>query len=80
MLPNKFGQDIPGLEIPIDACTPPPYEKGTVKYETGDFATTTLNLLDWSSDPGGCSVGRCRERNAASPLAYSAGWTTHLVR
>ena len=71
MLPNKFGQDIPGLEIPIETCTPPPYEKGTVKYETGDFAVTTLNLLDWSSDPDDAAW-----TDAASPLAYSAGWTT----
>ena len=35
--PNKFGQDLPGLEIPTTAaleepCTPPPFEKDKIKY------------------------------------------------
>ncbi len=71
MLSNKFGQDIPSLEIPAITCDEPPYEKGTVKYEVGDCATTTINLLDWSKDPDDA-----RWDDAQSPLAYSAGWTT----
>lgn len=71
MLSNKFGQDIPSLEIPAATCAEPPYEKGTVKYEVGESATTTINLLDWSTAPE-----NARWDDAASPLAYSAGWTT----
>jgi hypothetical protein len=71
MLSNKFGQDIPSLEIPAEPCDEPPYEKGTVKYEVGDTATTTINLLDWSTDPADA-----RWDDAASPLTYSAGWMT----
>ncbi len=71
MLSNKFGQDIPSLEIPTIACDEPPYEKGTIRYVVGDLATTTINLLDWSKDPADA-----RWDDAASPLAYSAGWMT----
>jgi hypothetical protein len=71
MLSNKFGQDIPSLEIPAITCDEPPYEKGTIKYEVGDLATTTINLLDWSKD-----LEDARWDDAQSPLAYSAGWMT----
>ena len=67
MTANKFGQDLPGLEIPALECTPPPYEKDTKRYETGEPITTTINLLDWKSTAP-------RWDDAASPLAYSAGW------
>ena len=40
----------------------PPYEHGTLKYNTGDVYTTTINLLDWSDDEG------------PSPLKNSWGW------
>jgi hypothetical protein len=68
MTSNKFGQDLPSLEIPIAECTPPPYQKGEIRYETGEFTTTVINLLDWSA-------AEPRWDDAASPLAYSAGWT-----
>ena len=64
---NKFGQDLPGLEIPEAECSPPPYQKDTKRYETGDPITTTINLLDWNS-------AEPRWDDAASPLAYSSGW------
>ena len=56
----KFGQDIPGVEIPIDDCTEPPLQKGEEKYERGELTTTTINLLDWA--------------DGDSPLAVSTGW------
>ncbi len=59
---NKFGQDIPGLEIPKEDCSKPPFEKENTKYETGEPATTIINLLDWD------------ESNGPSPLATSKGW------
>lgn len=61
LTPNKFGQDLPGLEVPLVPNTPPPYQKDNIKYETGELTTTTLNLLDW----GG-----------TSPLSNSLGWMT----
>ena len=66
--PNKFGQDLPGLEIPTTAaleepCTPPPFEKALIKYEVGLNTTTIINLLDWDE-----------EANGPSPLATSKGW------
>ena len=51
LLSNKFGQDIPGLEIPLVDCDPPPYEHGTLRYEVGDEAVTVINLLDWNEVP-----------------------------
>ena len=59
LTPNKFGQDLPGLEVPLTENTSPPYQKDNIKYETGEFTTTTLNLLDWEG---------------ASPLTDPTGW------
>ncbi|MEW6489331.1 MAG: hypothetical protein AB1578_15615 [Thermodesulfobacteriota bacterium] len=56
---NKFGQDIPGLEIPAVPCTPVPVERENLKYTVGETTTTVINLLDWAG---------------TSPLATSAGW------
>ena len=58
---NKFGQDIPGLEIPILECSQPPYGNDNIKYEVGTPVTTVINLLDW-------------EEESTSPLASSLGW------
>jgi hypothetical protein len=59
---NKFGQDIPGLEIPVVECSPPPFTKENIKYEVGAPTTVVLNLLDWDESEG------------PSPLATSKGW------
>jgi uncharacterized repeat protein (TIGR01451 family) len=67
LIANKFGQDLPGLEIPSAECTPPPYQQGEEKYETGEPTQTVINLLDWNqAEP--------RWTDATSPLAYSGGW------
>ena len=44
---NKFGQDLPGVEIPLIPHSQPPFQKGNIKYEVGELTTTTINLLDW---------------------------------
>lgn len=59
LTPNKFGQDLPGLEVPLNENTAPPFQRDNIKYETGELITTTLNLLDW---------------NGESPLSTAAGW------
>ena len=64
MTSNKFGQDLPGLEIPSIECSQPPYQKGTIRYETGEPITTTINLLDWSTANDRCG-GRSRRHVAA---------------
>jgi hypothetical protein len=61
--PNKFGQDLPGLEIPAVECSPPPFERDNIKYITGTPTTTVINLLDWNE-----------EANGPSPLSTSKGW------
>lgn len=58
--PNKFGQDLPGLEIPLIECSPPPFQKDNIKYVVGTPTTTVINLLDWKDD--------------TSPLRTSKGW------
>ena len=58
---NKFGQDIPGLEIPLIECSAPPFGHDNIKYEVGTPVTTVINLLDWETP--------------VSPLATSRGWT-----
>jgi hypothetical protein len=63
--PNKFGQDIPGLEIPVIECSPPPFTKENIKYNVGDPVTTVINLLDWEDENG--------------PLATSKGWVDTTV-
>ncbi len=62
---NKFGQDVPGLEIPLIPCSPPPYSQTNIKYPVGELTTTTLNLLDWID-------------GEESPLASSLGWRAYL--
>jgi hypothetical protein len=58
--PNKFGQDLPGLEIPLIECSPPPFQSDNIKYVVGTPVTTVINLLDWEDEN--------------SPLATSKGW------
>jgi hypothetical protein len=60
--PNKFGQDLPGLEIPLIECSPPPFQSDNIKYVVGSPVTTVINLLDWDESEG------------PSPLATSKGW------
>jgi hypothetical protein len=60
--PNKFGQDLPGLEIPVGECSPPPFSNDNIKYVVGTPTTTVINLLDWDDSEG------------PSPLATSKGW------
>lgn len=67
---NKYGQDLPGLEIAIDPapgegtdgadCYAPPFEKELIKYNVGEPIITTINLLDWEDENG--------------PLASTRGW------
>lgn len=61
--PNKFGQDLPGLEIPLIECSPPPFQSDNIKYAVGTPVTTIINLLDWDE-----------AENGPSPLSTSAGW------
>jgi hypothetical protein len=65
---NKFGQDLPGLEIPAAECSPPPFERDNIKYNVGDLTTTVVNLLDWDTANKG-----------PSPLSNSLGWTDTTV-
>ena len=68
--PNKYGQDLPGLEIAIEPlpdqgtdgadCYAPPFESALIKYPVGEPTITEINLLDWA--------------DANSPLAFSQGW------
>lgn len=59
--PTKLGQDLPGVENPIDPQDAPPVQSGEAEYSLGADMTTVLNLLDW---------------NGVSPMALSAGWMT----
>jgi hypothetical protein len=62
LLANKYGQDIPGLEIASTAkeCqVAPPFVDADQKYVVGDVVTTTVDLLDF---------------DGTSPLATSLGW------
>ncbi|MGB5540412.1 MAG: PASTA domain-containing protein, partial [Gammaproteobacteria bacterium] len=69
--PNKYGQDLPGLEVAIEPapgqgtdgadCYAPPFESALIKYPVGDPTITEIDLLDWIDA-------------STSPLAYSRGW------
>lgn len=61
---NKFGQDIPGLEIPAIECSPVPFTSENIKYEVSEPTVTTINLLDWNGT----------EDIPVSPLLSSRGW------
>ncbi|MBY6163313.1 DUF4214 domain-containing protein [Mameliella alba] len=58
--PDKYGQDLPGVVIPIDPSDPLPVTSGEEKYVVGTDDTTVINLLDWGTP--------------VSPLSISAGW------
>ncbi|MHA6263298.1 calcium-binding protein [Arenibacterium sp. CAU 1754] len=58
--PDKYGQDLPSVVIPLDPALPPPPTNDEVKYEVGTDTQTVINLLDWES--------------TVSPLSISAGW------
>ena len=65
--PNKFGQDLPGLEIPKIECSKPPFKSDNIKYEVGTPVTTVINLLDWADENGDGIQND-------GPLATSKGW------
>ncbi|WP_394178330.1 calcium-binding protein [Yoonia maritima] len=58
--PDKYGQDLPSVVIPLDPSATANPTKDQVKYEVGAETQTVLNLLDWETD--------------ISPLSISAGW------
>jgi Ca2+-binding RTX toxin-like protein len=58
--PDKYGQDLPSVVIPVDPSEPPPPQQDEVKYEVGAETQTVINLLDWA--------------NEISPLSIIAGW------
>ncbi len=63
----KFGQNLPGVEIPAVNCTPPPLRKGEAAYEVGDVAVTVVDLLDWADGED-------------SPLTKSINWQTPTIQ
>ena len=58
--PDKYGQDLPSVDIPLDPSLPPPPTNDELKYEVGTDTTTVINLLDWEFP--------------ISPLSISAGY------
>ena len=75
LIPPKFGQDLPGLDIPLIPCSEVPFDSANIKYTHGDLAETTINLLDWGEvcyedwpDPGDYTCV------TESPLSTSQGW------
>ncbi|MFT4784009.1 MAG: Ca2+-binding RTX toxin-like protein [Paracoccaceae bacterium] len=60
LLPDKYGQDLPAVTIPLDPSAPLPIQNGEEKYEVGAETQTVVNLLDWATD--------------ISPMDISAGW------
>ena len=59
---GKFGQDLPGVEIPVEPCTPAPLKKDQIKYSRGDLTTTIIDITA-PLEPG-----------EESPLALSTGY------
>ncbi|MGD9861960.1 MAG: calcium-binding protein [Pseudodonghicola sp.] len=60
LLADKYGQDLPAVDIPLDPSLPPPPTKDELKYEVGAETQTVINLLDWKAP--------------FSPMSVSAGW------
>jgi hypothetical protein len=58
--PDKYGQDLPSVVIPIDPSAPLPTTSEFVKYDVGAETQTVINMLDWASP--------------ISPLELSTGW------
>lgn len=77
MTAQKFGQTVPGLEIPIIECSEPPYQKDNIKYDVGADYTTVINLLDWNPKDERSVVvpaGYADAGAKVSPLEFTNGW------
>jgi hypothetical protein len=72
---QKFGQDVPGLEIPVIECSEPPYQKDNIKYEVGAPYTTIMDMLDWDPEDERSIVDPATGE-LVSPLAFTNGWIT----
>jgi len=66
--PNKFGQDLPSLEIPLIECSPVPFSHHNIMYEVGERTLTVLNLLDFED------FNENGDPTDDSPLLTSQGW------
>jgi hypothetical protein len=74
---GKFGQDVPGLDIPNVNCAPPPYQKALIKYTVGDPVPPTgrdvFDMLSWN--PADVrSVTDPATQAQVSPLTFTSGW------
>jgi len=63
---NKFGQVLPGLEIPATDCAEPPLTRSGIRYETGDLIVTVVDLLNWPEDD--------------NPMELSSGWVARVAQ
>jgi hypothetical protein len=78
LLPPKFGQDLPALDIPLIECSEVPFDSANIKYTHGELAETTIDLLDWAEvcyddwpNPGDYTCV------PDSPLSNSEGWVDY---
>ncbi len=78
LLPPKFGQDMPGLDIPLIPCSEVPFDSFNLKYTHGELTETIIDLLDWEEvcypdwpNPGDYTCV------PESPLSTSEGWVDY---
>ncbi|MEZ5540867.1 MAG: hypothetical protein R3F42_02370 [Pseudomonadota bacterium] len=79
---GKFGQDVPGLDIPNVNCAPPPYQKDLIKYTVGDSVPPNgrdvFDMLSWN--PADVrSVTDPDTSDPVSPLTFTSGWVDHTA-
>ena len=78
LTPGKFGQDIPGLDIPNVECAPPPYQKALIKYTVGDppppNGRSVFSMLDWNPADVRSVTDPADGVTQVSPLTFTSGW------
>ncbi|MFO8126924.1 calcium-binding protein [Yoonia sp.] len=73
--PDKYGQDLPGVVIPIDPSDPLPTTSDEVKYEVGAETQTVLNLLDWATPISPLEISAGYQNNSGSVSANGLNLT-----
>jgi Ca2+-binding RTX toxin-like protein len=76
--PDKYGQDLPSVVIPIDPSLPPPPTKDEVKYDVGTDTQTVINLLDWGAAVSRLSISAGYHNNSGTVSVNGVNMTNDL--
>ncbi|EPX86930.1 calcium-binding protein [Salipiger mucosus] len=76
--PDKYGQDLPGVVIPLDPRLTALPTRDEVRYEVGTDTTTVINLLDWENPVSPLSISIGYQNNSGAPSINGLNMTNDL--